>query len=98
LNPLIAGSRELPDAFFKSATSETQATGFVTNDYIPFYETLACIGKLRLITGNRHVSPYGQSTVRIGGIDSDDKFHGLCELTDAVNKLGSEIFSQLNFL
>jgi len=95
---LKIGSLTLSGRVFKSATSETRASesGFVTDEYISFYELLARAGTPLMITGNMHVSPDGQSTVRMCGIESDDKIPGLKKLCDVVHKHESKIFAQLN--
>lgn len=65
--PLSIGSLTVTGRLFKSATSETRVsdTGFVTDEYISFYETLARAGTPLIITGNMHVSHDGQSTARM---------------------------------
>ena len=96
--PLTIGSLTLGGRVFKSATSETRASdsGFVTDEYISFYEIMARAGTPLMITGNMHVSRDGQSTARMCGIENDDKIPGLKNLTEAVHAHGSKIFAQLN--
>ena len=96
--PLVIGAITLPGRVFKSATSETRAwkDGFVTDEYMSFYETMARAGTPLMITGNMHVSRDGQSTARMCGIESDDKISGLHKLTDSDHACGSKIFVQLN--
>lgn len=95
---LTIGSLTINGRLFKSATSETRASesGFVTDEYISFYELIARAGTPLIITGNMHVSREGQSTARMCGIESDDKIQGLKKLTDTVHKYDAKIFAQLN--
>lgn len=96
--PLKIGSLTLAGRLFKSATSETRASGsgFVTEKLISFYEQMAWAGTPLMITGNMHVSSDGQSTAHMCGIEHDDKIPGLRKLTDTVHSHGSKIFAQLN--
>lgn len=96
--PLTIGSLTLGGRVFKSATSESRASdfGFVTDEYISFYETRARAGTPLKVTGNMHVSRDRQSTARMCGIENDDKIPGLTNLSDAVHEQGSQIFAQLN--
>jgi 2,4-dienoyl-CoA reductase-like NADH-dependent reductase (Old Yellow Enzyme family) len=95
---LRIGGLSVPGRVYKSATSETRASreGFVTDELIAFYEPIAKGGTPLIISGNMYVSRDGQSTVRMCGIDSDEKIPGLKRLAEAVHAHGSKIFVQLN--
>ena len=96
--PINIGQLTLSGRVYKAATSETRASpeGFVTDEFIAFYEPIARGGTPLIITGNMYVSRSGRSTRRMCGIDDDDKIPGLKKLTDAVHAHGAKIFVQLN--
>ena len=95
--PIRIGNLELPGRFVKSATTETRCTddGFVTDDLIEYYETIAQGGTPLLITGNAYFDLYSKGAPRQLAADHDDKVPGLRRLTDAVHRHGSKIFMQI---
>jgi len=95
--PIRIGTLELSGCFVKSATTETRCTddGFVTDDLIEYYETIAQGGTPLLITGNAYFDLYSKGAPRQLAADHDDKIPGLRRLTDAVHRHGSKIFMQI---
>ncbi|MFH1887496.1 MAG: NADH:flavin oxidoreductase [Pseudomonadota bacterium] len=96
--PLSIGSLTVGGRVFKTATAETRATddGFVSDEFIEFYEPMARAGTPLIITGNLYVIETGKSTYRQPGADNEDKIPGLKRLADALHAHGTAVFGQLN--
>jgi 2,4-dienoyl-CoA reductase-like NADH-dependent reductase (Old Yellow Enzyme family) len=79
---------EIAGRIFKTATTETLATedGFISDEYLRFYEPYAWAGTPLIITGNMYVGRSGKPTYRSPGIDDDDKIPGLRRVTDMVHR------------
>ncbi len=101
-NPLFAPLRintlEIAGRVFKTATTETLATedGFISEEYLRFYEPFAWAKTPLIITGNMYVGRSGKPTFRSPGIDNDDKLSGLRRLTQMVHGHGAKIVAQIN--
>lgn len=97
-SPLRVNRLELPGRVFKTATTETLASedGFITDEYLRFYEPFAQAGTPLIITGNMYVGRSGKPTYRSPGIEHDDKIPGLRRLTELVHRHGSRVIAQIN--
>jgi len=97
-SPIAIGKLTLSGRLIKTATAETRADdkGFVTQELIDFYVSMAKGGTPLIITGNIYVGPDGKSAPRQVGADDDDKIPGLTQLVAAVRAQGSRMFAQLN--
>jgi 2,4-dienoyl-CoA reductase-like NADH-dependent reductase (Old Yellow Enzyme family) len=88
----------LPNRVIRSATFEGMAdkNGFLTDEYIQFYNTLSKQNIGAIICGFSYISPEGKA-MQPGqaGLDSADKIPMLKKLTETVHKNGSIIFMQL---
>ncbi len=96
-SPIRIGKLELPGRLVKSATTETRCTddGFVTDEFIEYYEQIARGGTPLLITGNAYFNLYSKPAARQLAADNDDKIPGLRRVADAVHRHGSKIFMQV---
>jgi len=96
--PLRINRLEIAGRVFKTATTETLASeeGFITPEYLKFYEPYAWAGTPLIITGNMYAGQSGKPTYRSPGIEDDDKIEGLSRLTAMVHGHGSRIIVQIN--
>jgi len=97
-DPIRIGPLEAAGRLFKTATAETRATedGFVGDELVDWYETLARGGVPLIITGNLYVAPEGKSTYRMCAADRDDRVPGLTRLATACHRHGAKLIAQLS--
>lgn len=97
-DPIWLGPLEVAGRLFKAATAETRATedGFVGDELVDWYETLARGGVPLIITGNLYVAPEGKSTYRMCAADRDDRIPGLARLASACHRHGARLIAQLS--
>lgn len=93
----IKGIR-MPNRIVRSATYEKMADedGFVTDELVNLYVTLAKGGVGLIITGNALVHISGRSAPKMLCIHNDFYIEGLKKLTDAVHEAGGKIVIQLS--
>ena len=96
--PLKINQLEVDGRVFKTATTETWATedGYISDEYMRFYEPFAHAKTPLIITGNMYVGQSGKPTYRTPGIEHDDKIPGLKKFTDMVHSNGSKVVAQIN--
>lgn len=89
---------KMPNRVVRSATYEKMADedGFVTEQLINLYVTLARGGAGLIITGNALVHITGRSAPKMICIHNDFYIEGLKKLTQAVHKNGGKVVIQLN--
>ncbi|WP_038064900.1 NADH:flavin oxidoreductase [Thermodesulfovibrio thiophilus] len=89
---------KMQNRIVRSATFEKMADedGFVTEELINFYVTLARGGAGLIITGNALVHVSGRSAPKMICIHNDFYVEGLKKLTNAVHKAGGKIVIQLS--
>lgn len=96
--PYAIGSLVLPNRIIRSATFEGMAdkNGFITNEYIQFYNYLSQQKIGALICGFSYISKDGKA-MQPGqaGVDSPDKISLLKQLTEIVHSNGSKIIMQI---
>jgi 2,4-dienoyl-CoA reductase-like NADH-dependent reductase (Old Yellow Enzyme family) len=96
--PYKLGSLLLPNRIIRSATFEGMAdeNGFLTNEYLQFYDKLSRQKIGAIICGFSYISTGGKA-MQPGqaGIDSPDKIPLFKKLTESVHKNNSYIFMQL---
>lgn len=88
----------IPNRIVRSATYEGMADrdGFVGNNYLEMYETLAKNHVGLIITGFAFISNQGRAMQQNqAGIDNPDKVETLKKVTDAVHKYNSKIILQI---
>lgn len=97
-DPIRIGKLEVSGRLFKTATAETRATedGYVSDELVEWYETLARGGVPLIITGNLYVAREGKSTYRMCAADSDDRVAGLARLASACHRHGAKLIAQLS--
>lgn len=96
--PIRIGGLEVAGRLFKTATAETRASedGYVTDELVEWYETLARGGVPLIITGNLYVAREGKSTYRMCAADSDDRIPGLARIAEACHRHGAALVAQLS--
>jgi len=97
-DPIRIGPIEAAGRLWKTATAETRATedGFVGDELVDWYATLARGGVPLIITGNLYVAPEGKSTYRMCAADRDDRIPGLARLAQACHRHGALVVAQLS--
>lgn len=96
--PWKLGGVKIKNRIAKSAMGEARASenGFVTKDYVRFYERFAQGGAGLLITGNMYTQAPGAGAPRHIVLGNDDKIPGLEKVSKAVHSKGGIIFAQIN--
>lgn len=92
------GNMLIPNRIVRSATYEGMAdlNGFVGDNYLKLYESLAKSQVGMMITGFAFISQQGRAMQRNQvGIDNFDKVDSLRKVTDAVHKYDSKIIQQI---
>ena len=96
--PCAIGSLVLPNRIIRSATFEGMAdkNGFITNEYIQFYDHLSRQKTGAIICGFSYISQEGKA-MQPGqaGVNSSDKIPLLKQLTETVHGNGSRIIMQI---
>ncbi|MBK7948272.1 MAG: NADH:flavin oxidoreductase [Deltaproteobacteria bacterium] len=97
-DPIRIGPLEVAGRLFKTATAETRASedGYVGDELVDWYETLARGGVPLIITGNLYVAPEGKSTYRMCAADRDDRIPGLARIAAACHRHGAKLVAQLS--
>ena len=92
------GALDVAGRLFKTATAETRASedGYVTDELVDWYETMARGGVPLIITGNFYVAREGKSTYRMCAADSDDRIPGLARIAAACHRHGAKLIAQLS--
>jgi 2,4-dienoyl-CoA reductase-like NADH-dependent reductase (Old Yellow Enzyme family) len=95
--PIKIRDMEMRNRFVRSATFDSGAdkAGYVTEQQIEFYQTLAAGGVGLIMTGPANVLPAGKFIDLTNGIFNDDFISGLKKLTAAVHDQGAKIAPQL---
>ena len=91
------GKMEVSNRFVRSATCENMANdkGFVTDDMIKMYKTLAK-GEIGLIIlGYLYFHPFGRAFKYQTGIYSDDHISGIKAVVDTIHKENGNVVAQL---
>jgi len=96
-DPLYIGKLKLSGRMAKSATVETLCTrqGYITDEYIQFYEEIAAGETPLIITGAASYDTYSRGVPHQLSVDADDKIEGLKRLADTVHKYDSKVFVQI---
>jgi 2,4-dienoyl-CoA reductase-like NADH-dependent reductase (Old Yellow Enzyme family) len=91
--PARIAKLEIPNRLVRSATYESRATeeGFVTDDLIQFYESLAHGGIGLTITGMSYVRSDGNQLTKMIGSYSDKYLDGLTRLAGAYHDKANEL-------
>ncbi|MGB9823085.1 NADH:flavin oxidoreductase [Thermodesulfovibrio sp.] len=97
-SPFEIKTIKMPNRIVRSATYEKMADedGFVTEQLINLYVTLAKGGAGLIITGNALVHFSGRSAPKMLCIHNDFYIDGLKKLTTAVHEAGGRVVIQLN--
>jgi len=95
--PLYIGKLKLSGRVAKSATVETLCTedGYITDDFIRFYQEIAQGGTPLIITGAASFNRYSRGVPHQISVDADDKIAGLTRLANTVHKYNSKIMVQI---
>ncbi len=98
--PARIAKLEIPNRLVRSATYESRATeeGFVTDDLIQFYETLAQGGIGLTITGMSYVRADGNQLTKMIGSYSDKYLDGLTRLAGAYHDKANELANNSKIL
>lgn len=82
----------------KSATAESMSDGegFISDQYLRFYERLAEGGASLIITGNIFASKEGRTSLSSPLLDEDAKIGKFKSVTEAVHKNDCRIFAQID--
>jgi len=94
---MMIGKMKVSNRFVRSATCEGMAdeNGFVTDNMIKMYKTLAK-GKIGLIVlGYMYIHPYGRAFKYQTGIYSDDHIPGLKAVVDTIHKERGKVAIQI---
>ncbi len=88
--PKKIGSIEIKNRFIRSATFEGMATeeGYVTDQHVELYKTLAKGGVGLIITGYSYVQESGKAFDKQMGVYKDDYIPGLSRIAETVHKNG----------
>jgi len=88
--PKKIGPIEIKNRFVRSATFEGMATedGYVTDQHIELYKTLAKGGVGLIITGYAYVQESGKAFEKQTGVSRDDYIPGLSRIAETVHKNG----------
>jgi len=88
--PKKIGSIEIKNRFIRSATYEGMATekGYVTDQHVELYKTLAKGGVGLIITGYSFVQESGKAFDKQMGVHKDDYIPGLSRIAETVHKNG----------
>jgi len=95
--PLYIGHLKLPGRIAKSATVETLCTedGYITDEFIQFYQEIAQGGTPLIITGAASYNHYSRGVPHQISVDADDKIEGLSRLANTVHQYDSKIMVQI---
>ncbi|MHA1194166.1 MAG: NADH:flavin oxidoreductase [Promethearchaeota archaeon] len=90
LKPKKIGQIEIKNRFVRSATFEGMATeeGYVTDQLVELYKTLAKGGVGLIITGYAYVQESGKAFEKQTGVSRDDYITGLSRIAETVHKNG----------
>jgi len=88
--PKKIGPIEIKNRFVRSATYEGMATeeGYVTDQHVELYKTLAKGGVGLIITGYSYVQESGKAFDKQMGVNNDDYIPGLSRIAETVHKNG----------
>jgi len=88
--PKKIGPIEIKNRFVRSATYEGMATeeGYVTDQHVELYKTLAKGGVGLIITGYSYVQESGKAFDKQMGVNNDDYISGLSRIAETVHKNG----------
>ena len=89
-NPKKIGPIEIKNRFVRSATFEGMATkeGYITDQHVELYKTLAKGGVGLIITGYAYVQESGKAFEKQTGVSRDDYIPGLSRIAETVHKNG----------
>jgi len=95
--PLYIGKLKLSGRVAKSATVETRCTeeGYITDEFLKFYQEIAQGGTPLIITGAASYNQYSRGVPHQISVDADDKIAGLTRLADTVHQYDSKIMVQI---
>lgn len=96
--PIGIGRRTLKNRLAKTATGETRASsdGFITAEYVNFYERIARGGVALIHTGVVYTLLKGKAGPHVPGLERDDRIPGWTKVAEAVHRQEALILAQLH--